>query len=295
MVGCVVWLTTACGPVAAGDGTKGTTTLDGVDGSASGSTTIGATSSVGDSTSGTAGSDTSNQTGVGVFIGDPDGGVEGCDPLLDDCPPGEKCMPWASDGGHRWDATRCTPLADDPAQHGESCTVQDSPYSGIDDCEAHAMCWDVDGESLTGTCAALCMSPGLVCPEGSHCILSADSIFALCDLHCDPLLQDCGDGEGCYPTRDKFSCASDASDDGGDIGDACMFANVCAPGLFCADAIVIPTCGASAGCCSPFCDASDGNADVECDAALPGTTCSPWSGAGEAPPRYASLGACMDL
>lgn len=292
-VGCFAWLAVACGPAAAGNDDAGTGTTAAVEASTSVGATIGASSSVDATTSISAGSETSNLTGASGFIGDPDGGVEGCDPQGDDCPRGEKCMPWASDGGHRWNATRCTPVADDAAQHGEPCTVQGSPFSGIDDCAAHAMCWDVDGESLTGTCAAFCMGPDLVCPDGSACIVSSESIFVICDGRCDPLLQDCTDGDGCYPDGDAFRCWTDASD-GAAIGDPCELANGCAPGSFCANADVIPTCGArSGGCCSRFCDTSDADADLDCDAALPGTACVPWFEAGQAPPGLASLGACM--
>src|SRR5689334_19955710 len=72
-----------------------------------------------------------------VFLPAPDlgSGVE-CDVWIDDCPVGTKCMPWANDGGNSWNATRCTPLAEDPNGIGEPCTVEGSPVTGIDDCEA---------------------------------------------------------------------------------------------------------------------------------------------------------------
>ena len=55
--------------------------------------------------------------GAGFIYGAPDGGGISfeCDLFEQDCPPGEKCMPWANDGGGAWNATRCSPVADNPA------------------------------------------------------------------------------------------------------------------------------------------------------------------------------------
>ena len=45
------------------------------------------------------------------FIEMPDGGgaTNECNQWVQDCPEGEKCMPWANDGGSAWNATRCRP------------------------------------------------------------------------------------------------------------------------------------------------------------------------------------------
>jgi len=67
----------------------------------------------------------SEETGA-TFLIPPDGGgvaVE-CDVWSQDCPSGEKCMPWVSDGGSSWNATRCTSLTNDPNQPGDPCTVE---------------------------------------------------------------------------------------------------------------------------------------------------------------------------
>lgn len=67
-----------------------------------------------------------------------------CDLFTNDCPDGTKCMAVAEVDGGPWTATACMPLVDDPVGVGEPCTVQDSPTSGLDDCEAQAVCWYVD-------------------------------------------------------------------------------------------------------------------------------------------------------
>ena len=37
--------------------------------------------------------------------------IEECS-LRSNCPPGDLCMPWSSDGVRSWDATRCTEIFD---------------------------------------------------------------------------------------------------------------------------------------------------------------------------------------
>jgi hypothetical protein len=115
-------LALACGPVVGvgGDATTsgGTSTGGGAAATTSGGGTI-ATSADAVTTSEpdptlpvdeTGSSSTEVDPSAG-FIVDPDGGgpsIE-CDQWAQDCPPGEKCMPWANDGGSSWNATRCFP------------------------------------------------------------------------------------------------------------------------------------------------------------------------------------------
>ena len=47
-----------------------------------------------------------------------------CDLWAQDCPVGEKCMPWANAGGPAWNDARCTPLDSQPGQPGDACTVE---------------------------------------------------------------------------------------------------------------------------------------------------------------------------
>lgn len=237
-----------------------------------------------------------------VFIGpsDDDGDQFECDIWVDDCPLGQKCMPWANDGGGSWNAWKCMPIAEDPKGLGEACTVEDSPASGIDDCAAGSMCWNVEPDTLVGECVAFCMgneaSPtcGDLC---SHCAISADGVLLLCLPTCDPLAQNCNEGEGCYPVEETFACAPDVSQEDGALGDPCEFINVCDPGLFCAlpgdvpDAIM-PDCDGALGCCVPFCDPT---AADPCP--YPGfetAECVPWFGDGQLPPCYSGvIGACV--
>ena len=233
-------------------------------------------------------------TGVG-FIEDPDGGGVSfeCDLFAQDCPEGEKCMPWANDGGTAWNATRCSPISDNPGQAGDMCTVEGSGVSGIDDCDIGSMCWDVDPETNMGTCVALCTGDEAdpICEDpDTACAIVNEGAIVLCLPSCDPLLQDCPDGQACYPINDDFLCVPDASGEMGVYGDPCEFINACDPGLMCLGAAAVPDCTGSQGCCSEVCDTSDPSGDAQCSGA--DQACEPWYEEGAAPPGYEDVGAC---
>lgn len=230
---------------------------------------------------------------AGGFIVAPDvGPTVQCDPIAQDCPEGQKCMPWANDGGSSWNADKCVPVDPDPAAIGEPCTVTGSGVSGIDDCDVGAMCWGVDAETGMGTCAELCgcsaATPTCDTPD-TICTITNGGVLPLCRPACNPFdPMACPDGQGCVPVGDLFVCSVDASGDSGAIGDPCEFINACDPGLFCADAASVPGCGSS-GCCSSYC--SDGD-DTVC---LAGQACVPWYQPGDAPDDcLATVGACAN-
>ncbi|MEM9453863.1 MAG: ribulose phosphate epimerase [Myxococcota bacterium] len=225
-----------------------------------------------------------------LFIPEYDiGGNFECDIFAQDCPDGEKCAPWANDGGTSWNATRCVPIAQDPGAPGEPCMVESNGLHGIDDCELGAVCWYVNSETLEGTCLALCTGD----PSNPHCedpnstchITSDGPIF--CIPRCHPVAQDCSEGFACYPRLDEFTCAPDASGDMGAAGDPCEFINVCDPGTFCASADSVPDCPGALGCCSPFCELGD-----PMPPCLPGQVCTPYYEEGSAPRGLEQIGYC---
>jgi hypothetical protein len=203
------------------------------------------------------------------------GGSFECDVWAQDCMDGEKCMPWANDGGPLWNATRCAPLADMPAPLGEPCMVEGSGVSGIDDCDIGHMCWDVDRFN-EGTCVALCQgteaSP--TCPGEDVCLTITDAL-SLCQTGCDPLAQDCPDGEACGTTIGAHVCTT-AGPAG--AGDSCVDL-ACTEGLVCVDGASIASCEALA-CCAPYCDP----AGAPCPG---GATCQPLDVAPD-------VGVCID-
>jgi len=230
------------------------------------------------------------QTSVG-FLDDNDAsnGNE-CDLFLQDCPRGEKCMPWANDGSS-WNDLRCSPIAEDPDAVGEPCTVEGSAVSGIDSCAAASMCFYVDPETNAGTCVAFCVgsADNPMCDPGFWCAMNGDGALALCIADCDPLLQDCAEGQACHHVNGNFACVPDDSGDMGLPGDPCEFVNACDPGTFCAEEGLVPGCEGAIGCCTPFCDTTS-NDPWYC---LPGQECMPWYEEGAAPPGYEHVGGCV--
>ncbi len=294
----------ACGPTVGDSGDEGgdATSSSTASASASASGTspdpTAGPSSGADPTTSTTSPDDATTVDTGTPTTDVGALPDSCDLFSDECPKGYKCMPWADDGGDTWNATKCSPIAPDPRGVGEPCTVEGSGVSGVDDCEAHAMCFDVDPDTNMGECIAFCYgdeSDGFCSGPCSSCIVSASGPLAVCLPMCDPVgPDDCNDGQVCAPLGDTFVCTVQAQGGGvGTLGAPCEFVNVCDPGLFCADAAQLPSCDGAVGCCAAFCDL---NAEDPCDALMPGTVCTPWYENGEAPPDTCiggAVGACV--
>lgn len=289
-----------CGPSAppgGGEETTGTETSSSGGGTTSGATTTGTPPTSTTESSGAAGTSTGSggETAGVTFIMEFDGGPGGdpCDLFGQDCPAGEKCVPFADDGGSAWNNAKCVPVMEDPAQVGEECFAVESGVSGIDNCALGAICWDVDPRTLLGECVAQCTgSPeSPMCPPGSSCAISGSGVIAVCLEGCDPLLQDCDPGDLCIvnPNNDGTVCVLDGSNEEGQLHDECLFANACDPGLACLDAAAAMECDPEGqGCCVPFCDVTLANA---CPGV--GQECAPWWPPGEAPPGLEALGVCM--
>ncbi|MBL4683879.1 MAG: ribulose phosphate epimerase [Nannocystaceae bacterium] len=232
-----------------------------------------------------------------MFLITPDGtsgGIFECDLWTQDCPDGEKCMPWASDGG-TWNATRCSEIGDAPAAVGDECLAEGGGASGLDDCEVGSMCWDVDNETNLGTCVAMCTgdADNPLCEDPSTtCSIANGGALILCLPECFPLLQDCADGQACYPINDVFACAPDVSGEMGAYGDPCEFINVCDPGTACLDPAAVgePNCAAAGGCCGAYCDLSGGD---DCPGAALGQECTSPYAEGDVPPGYEDTGWCV--
>ncbi len=217
-----------------------------------------------------------------------------CDLWAQDCMDGEKCMPWANDGGNSWNASKCTPLSSLPSQAGDACTVEGSGVSGVDSCDAGLMCWNVDEEN-NGTCVPLCQGSqnNPLCDNiDDTCIVANDGFLPLCLPNCDPLSQDCQDGEACYPSENGFVCAPDASGpDLGGYGDACEYTNACDPSLLCVGAAAVPGCD-SARCCTHFCDLAEAEPSALCGGVSQGQECISFFPEGQVLPGYEDTGFC---
>jgi hypothetical protein len=193
-------------------------------------------------------------------------------------------MPWANDGGGEWNATRCSPLANDPNQVGELCMVEGSGTSGIDDCDLGLVCWQVDPETNIGVCHSMCGSeppfcePPLVCGEVE--------IAPMCIEPCDPLdPASCPEGQACGFFMSTVLVCQPAPE-GSAEGTPCDAAMVCEPGTLCSyDAALDCGNGVGQGCCAVPCDLGDPVACVDPEICVPWFPLPP-------PPELAYLGVC---
>ncbi len=201
-------------------------------------------------------------------------------------------MPYDGEGDGAWTALGCFPVADNPGQPGDECTVEESGVSGVDTCDIASQCWDVDPETNTGTCAAMCSGAidNPICDDpDTGCVIANDELIVLCLPTCDPIIQDCPDGLGCYPVDAGFFCAPDGSGAGGAQGDPCTSINGCDPSLMCVNAAAYgPLCGAAA-CCTAFCNVDDGDT-----CPVGAQECVSFFADGMAPPGFEEVGVCVE-
>lgn len=237
----------------------------------------------------TAGSETTGD----LFLIMPDGGGGEhcmCDLFAQDCPPEEKCTPWNEDGGDVLDCSRCSDIAPQPRGLGETCTVEGSATSGLDDCDLGLLCWDVDPDTLQGTCVALCAGSEAdpQCDAPNECLLANDGYLIVCLPPCDPLtFGSCPDGEACVPSLDAFVCAPSPAPAGSGPCELGMIPSACGIGSVCAPAELVPSCDSlENGCCTPTCSlAADPCGEL-------GLVCSSWWGPDPAPAGYEDVGFC---
>ncbi len=239
------------------------------------------------------GSTESTTSGGVPFLVPPDGGSGKlqCSTYLQDCPRGEKCMPYANDGGSAWNALSCFPVDPMPDLVGQACTAEGSGVSGVDSCELGAMCWDVDPATSEGTCVAMCVGtpdePLCDDPE-TRCITANDGALALCLPVCDPLADECGPGQACALFQCSLLCVPQGAGPGGVVGDPCEFVNTCDPGLYCAPQPDVPGCNNLSGCCAAYCYLDDPGSPCQ-----PGQVCTPFDPVTCGPdPAFDNLGRC---
>ncbi|MCX4247552.1 ribulose phosphate epimerase [Paraliomyxa miuraensis] len=289
----------ACGPAIVPLQDETSSSSEGSDGLTASTSTSTSTSTTTASTNDTTGDTTDDTTGS-VFLIAPDGGTcvvsdDGywhctrCDLWQQDCPAGEKCTAWASDGGSEWNATRCSPIARDPGGPGDPCTMMGSPTSGLDDCDLGSMCWGVDPTTLEGTCVSHCQGPEAdpICDPATSCVIANDGALVLCLPLCDPLAPDaCPAGEACLTTdRDDDPVCISAGIEVQPCGEV-----ACSMGEACLDDALIEAC-MGFGCCTPWCDLNAADPDAAC-AAVPAHACLPYHEAGTAPMGLEHLGVC---
>ncbi len=292
---CVQWvpivalaMAPACQDDAPGDGTETTTT---------------ATSEATLAPQPTGNDDTDSATGVDPTRADdstgrPSGGE--CEYFEQDCPDGEKCVPWSALPDLVPDEQRCCPIGEPVAQPGDECAVEGYFGSCLDNCAAGSLCLDVDNDG-EGLCQELCGGT----PEQPECTDSDTECFVyfggvpLCFYTCDPLVQGCQSNFGCYPDAiaeggTGFLCMPTIGDNV--LGDYCWLLAGCNPGMICAFPDLLPNCFGNAGdsgCCTDLCDITE--SPDGCTNIHPDLECVPWYHQGSPPPSadLQNVGACV--
>jgi len=312
---------TACGPEApmatassTGDGPGTTSTTDpattvapGTSSSSTTTTPSPTTTTGGDPTTGdpTTVDPTTDAvtTDPGNFIMPPDGGgciapageyevrCSQCSPWVQDCPPGEKCVPGRDLDDGPWTRTTCVPLDPEPAGPGEPCSVEPLHTRLIDTCDLHSICLGIDPDSLASECVPLCSgSPDAPeCPAGSACVIADDGILIPCLPTCDPVAGTCPTGQICIPDApppDDFVCFT-ADGPLAQQFEPCDAPDACAAGLACIDATRAVECDPQQAdfCCLPYCDLDAPTCPgvmQQCQSAFPDAP----------PPELAHVGVC---
>ncbi|MBC8071581.1 MAG: hypothetical protein IAG13_24860 [Deltaproteobacteria bacterium] len=230
------------------------------------------------------------------FIENPDGGSCSCECDLwdQDCPRGDKCTPWSNDGGNAWNAVRCSEIVREPAAVGEPCVAQDSPVSGLDDCEMGALCWHVDPATLEGQCVALCTGTEAnpSCDAGRSCFIGFEGTVNVCLPTCDPLQPSCAADEACVVTQrtpgpSSAVCLPTPPFNAGRGAQSCFEFEQCGDGLACTHPYHVPACTDGNGCCTPI-----GTLDAPPMCPDATQTCLPLFADGVAPPGLEQLCGC---
>lgn len=233
-----------------------------------------------------------DETTSTAFLPPPDGGTGACSVWEQDCPRGQKCTVWAEDGD-TWTGERCVPVVASPDAPGEPCTAEGPGLTGIDTCDVGSICFDLDPRTLQGLCTPFCSgSPNApMCEDPDRwCPVFSDAFIPLCLLTCNPLQDDCPEGQGCYPSSDGFTCFADASGDAGGVFEPCEYTNACAPGSLCLNVDAVAPClgegeGVGVACCTPYCS-------LEAPSCPAGTECFPAFPKGSVPPELEDVGIC---
>lgn len=226
---------------------------------------------------------------------DADPSYVACDIWSPNCPAGQKCAPYSSDGSLTLDDFACVDVLGD-LEHGEACTILgDTITSGLDTCERGAWCFAPDPTVFEGTCLQHCTGSQLYpyCPLASECLLSALGTPAVCVQDCHPFDRPCSHPNfHCVPFEDGgWACGHDLESAAKLHGEPCTFANACQRGHVCAPLAVVPNGGCTQGdsCCTKLCTVGAAN---DCPNADLGEVCVPYYTHITPPVGYEDVGYC---
>lgn len=282
------------GPSAAGCSEWGLPETSGTPTSSHSSTSTGSTGvdPTSSTTSGSTGAEPTSSGSGSSSTGAPPGGM--CNVYDQDCPKGQKCTGYGDPGTYIPDGIKCVPVAPDPIPDLEPCIVGPAGL-GDDRCDVGAVCLDVDADG-NGFCLPYCTgnSDAPICEDDRTCVkLFFGFNFGNCFKKCDPLVQDCNIGEGCYMDAIKagntgFVCLPVAPEgESAGYHDGCFGWSSCSPGFACVFEEFVPGC--TGLCCTSWCDLTDADPCSQFDPVL---TCVPWFSPNTAPPGFENVGIC---
>ncbi|MEM6991785.1 MAG: hypothetical protein AAF721_14860 [Myxococcota bacterium] len=201
----------------------------------------------------------------GLEDGSEDGGGQGeggmCSLFGQDCAAGLKCV-FHCEGLAC--APECRPVGGEGVV-GDACVANGLEAEIPDDCGPDTICFTGEAEPGDGVCVPFCQGsaaeptcadPGRVCAQQTLCL-----------QRCDPFLQACPEGMGCFDVDfGAFVCWDVADVPIADL-DECPGNTLCMPGSFCAPAALLADCSGSR-CCTPHCDLQAADPCPAVDAAL---------------------------
>ncbi len=212
-----------------------------------------------------------------------------CDPMEQNCPDGQKCTAVSPSEGEPWGINVCVDV-NGSGQVGDPCDIEGGKYTGVDNCDVGFICLLTDDDGFGGTCTEFCDS-NMECPQsGNDCEVYNDGSLPICLGTCDPLLQDCPEGQGCYRGGGgtTFVCFKVTGESA--HADECGYINQCLAGFNCSSPDAVDGCpGGVNGCCSSFCDLSDPDPDAVC---VGDEQCISFF-EGQPPPQYEDVGVCL--
>ena len=141
-------------------------------------------------------------------------------------------------------------------------------------------------EPGVGICRPLCTGStrNLKCPDSYICVGFRESFNPVCRPMCDPVAQDCPEGDACRAVLLGYACMLDTAGDVGGYLDPCDHLYNCSAGYECVLDGWLPECRSS-DCCTPYCD-------VNVEGACPeGLACIALYEPGENP-AYEHVGLC---
>ena len=234
----------------------------------------------------TSGSSTSEDTGA-------IGGM--CDVYKQDCPAGQKCTGYGPPQTFIPVGIKCVPEIENPKAFDEPCTVGPDGL-GDDNCVIGSVCLDLDYDG-NGFCLPYCTGNKdmPLCESNKTCVkLFFGFDFGNCFDKCDPLIQNCKDGDGCYMDattvgNSGFVCLPVAQEGMGKVfGDDCFGWSTCEPGYGCVFEQYVPGCDKGL-CCTPWCDTTEMDPCAKFDATM---ECIPWYNGVTPPPGLENVGIC---